>query len=163
VLNTGRVSAAHFQDLANSDSNSVTKAAQWSEKLLPNVLQGAKGTTVAYDSTTNRFWYELTMKVGKENCHALAAMIPPENGWVQINLYSAEEDFNFWNPVFHKIGTAAELSPSLAYQPRWTDDSRITSILEGAQGTNWGKAIAYGIMVAIIASIGEFFRRRRAQ
>jgi hypothetical protein len=61
------------------------------------------------------------MKVGKENCHALSAMIRTENGWVEIFLYSSEKDFNFWNPVFHKIGTDVELSTSVAYQPRWTD------------------------------------------
>jgi hypothetical protein len=57
VLNTGRISAAHFQDLANSysNSNSFTEAVQRSEKLLPNLLQGVRGTTVTYDSTTNRF------------------------------------------------------------------------------------------------------------
>jgi Trypsin-like peptidase domain len=149
VLNTGRISAAHFQDLGNSNSNPVTEAAPKIEKLFPNLLQGVKGTTITYDSTTRRFWLELTMKVVKEECHALGTMIPTENGWVEIFLYSSEKDFNFWNPVFHKIGTDAELSPSLAYQPRWTDNATINSIIETAQHMDWSRTIAYAILAAM--------------
>jgi hypothetical protein len=78
-------------------------------------------------------------------------------------LYSTEKDINFWNPVFHKIGTEVELSPSLAYQPRWTDDSSVTSVVEAGQGIDWSKVISYGITGAIVASIAEFFRRKRKQ
>lgn len=163
LLNTGRISAAHFQDLGNSNSSPITDAAPKIEKLFPNLLQGVKGTTVTYDSTTNRFWLELTLKVANESCHGLGAMIPTEKGWVEVFLYSTEKDFSFWNPVFRKIGTEVELSPSLAYQLRWTDQPTVTSIVETTQGMNWSKVISYGIMAAIIASITGFFRRRRNQ
>jgi len=149
VLNTGRISAAHFQDLGNSNSNPVTEAAPKIEKLFPSLLQGVKGTKITYDSTTTRFWLELTMKVVNENCHALGTMIPTENGRFEIFLYSSEKDFNFWNPVFHKIGTDAELSPSLAYQPRWTDNATVTSITETVQHMDRSRTIAYGLLAAM--------------
>src|SRR5260221_9291985 len=68
------------------------------------------------------------MKAGADNLRSLWVMIPTESGFVDIFVHSTEAEFNSLNSVFHKVGTDVELSPSLAYQRRWTDVATITSI-----------------------------------
>jgi len=153
VQNTGRISAAHFHEtLGPMETTQI-------EKLFPDLKLG-KGATLTYDPGTNRFLCEFGMKAGEVSCRNLWTMIPTENGWVNIFMYSTEKDFNFWNPVFHKIGTDVELSPSLAYRPRWTDNATITAIIEGVQHIDWSKALAMGIAFAIIGFIRNLFRRK---
>lgn len=161
MLNTGRISAAHFKDLSNI--NPSKDAGPQMEKLFPNLFQGIKGSAITYDPITRRFWIDISIKKAGQECHGLGTLIPTENGWIEIFLYSTEKEFNFWSPVFHKVGTEVELAPSLAYQPRWSDDSTVTSIVEAGQGIDWSKVISYAITGVIVASIAEVFRRKRKQ
>jgi hypothetical protein len=103
------------------------------------------------------------MKAGEDNLRSLWVMIPTESGFVDIFVHSTEAEFNSLNSVFHKVGTDVELSPSLAYQRRWTDVATITSIIEAAQGIDWSKTISLAIAGMIIALIANFFRRKTRQ
>jgi S1-C subfamily serine protease len=120
VLNTGRVSSAHFQDLGNP----MAQVAPQIEKLFPTILKAGKGTTMTYDSATNRFWWELTMKVREDNCHALSTTIPTELGFVNIYFYSTEKEFNSWSPIFSqdwhrcRTFTFARLSAPMDGRPK---------------------------------------------
>src|SRR5260221_14740765 len=68
------------------------------------------------------------MKAGADNLRSLWLMMRTESGLVDIFVHSTEAEFNSLNSVFHKVGTDVDLSPSLAYQRRWTDVATITSI-----------------------------------
>src|SRR5258708_33135051 len=68
------------------------------------------------------------MKAGEDNLRSLWVMMPTESGFVAMFVHSTEAEFNSLNSVFHKVGTDVELSPSVAYQRRWTDVATITSI-----------------------------------
>ena len=103
------------------------------------------------------------MKAGEDNLRSLWVMIPTESGFVDIFVHSTEAEFNSLNSVFDKVGTDVELSPSLAYQRRWTDVATITSIIEAAQGIDWSKTISLAIAGMIIALIANFFRRKTRQ
>jgi hypothetical protein len=125
----------------------------------PNALQGTKLNTPIYDPTTKRLWFEGSSTVpGLGSIHALQTIILTETGFVTINMYCKEGDFTSLAPLFREIGSNAELSSSIAYKPRWTDDSTITSIINAAQGIDWSKVITYAVIGVIVAWIGSVIR-----
>jgi hypothetical protein len=83
-------------------------------------------------------------------------IIPTELGFVEIYMYSKEEDFSSLSSLFREIGTHVELSSSLAYKPRWTDDPTISSIIGAVQGINWIKVAAWGMLGAALV-LGRAF------
>jgi hypothetical protein len=146
IQNTGRISTSQLEHLSN---NSLGKSFAQAEELLPKMLQGSKVNTPGYDPTTKRLWCEFSSTVaGQDRMHALSVIIPTELGFVEIYMYSKEEDFSSLSSLFREIGTHVELSSSLAYKPRWTDDPTISSIIGAVQGINW-------IKVAYLGDVGR--------
>jgi hypothetical protein len=105
----------------------------------------------------------LAQWAGLGSIHALQTLIPTETGFVEINMYCKEGDFTSLAPLFREIGTNVELSSSIAYKPRWTDDSTITSIINAAQGIDWSKVIIYAVIGVIVAWIGIRGKGKKGQ
>jgi hypothetical protein len=80
-------------------------------------------------------------------------MIPTETGFVEVNMYCKEGDFTSFAPLFREIGSNVELSPSIAYKPRWTDDSTVTPIINAAQGIDWTKVCSYAVIGAVVGIV----------
>jgi len=164
ILNTGRISEAKLKSLS-SDAyrKGVAEGKEQAEGWFPNVLQGSKLMQI-YDPTTKRLWVEFSSTVaGLGSMNALQTMIPTETGFVAINMYCKEGDFTSLAPLFREIGTNVELSSSITYKPRWTDDSTITSIIDAAQGINWSKVITYAVIGVIVAWIGIRGKGKKGQ
>src|SRR5271165_5684472 len=122
ILNTGRISEAQLKSLQRDDAfrKGVAEGKEQVEGWFPNTLQGTKLNTPIYDPTTKRLWFEVSSTVaGLGSIHALQTIIPTETGSVEINMYCKEGDFTSLAPLFREIGTNVELSPSIAYKPRW--------------------------------------------
>jgi hypothetical protein len=152
IVDTGRFSEAQFKSLPNNSlPKGLTTAEETVEQWFPKVLQGAKFNTPTYDPTTKRLWYGFSTTVaGLGSIHALQTMIPTETGLVEVNMYCKEGDFTSLAPLFREIGSNVELSSSVAYKPRWTDDPTITSIITAFRGMDWSKVASYAILGALI-------------
>jgi len=157
ILNTGRISEAQLDAFRKALATGEKEA----EGSFPNIFQGSKFAPI-YDPTTKRFWAEFSGTVaGLGSMHSLSTIILTETGFVTINMYCKEGDFTSLAPLFREIGTNVELSSSIAYEPRSTDDPTITSIVNAAQGINWSKVITYAVIGVIVAWIGNVIRGKK--
>jgi hypothetical protein len=157
ILKTGRISEAQLKSLPSDAFREGIAEGKEEIKGFFSVIQGFKINTPIYDPTTKRIWLEVSSTVsGLGSVHGLQAMIPTETGFVEIDMYSKEGDFTSWAPLFRTIGTNVELSPSIAYQPRWTDDPTISWIIGTAQTINWIKVATWAALGAVLV-LGRAF------
>lgn len=160
---SGRLPAYQLSKIKMIDNSSAGKKI---ESQSNNFIKNAKMGEMVYDSIAKIIWQEASMNVdnfGKVNM--LMGMHLIKNGTMNMYGYSAETDIEKYRKTFENIIMSANIADSLKYKANLEDNEGLGTAINILKAIDWSKvadkALIGGIIGALAATIGLFFRKRR--
>jgi hypothetical protein len=154
---SGRPTERELEAMQRVDMNAELKK---KGDALDKVVKDSELSNLKYDKAANVIWISSRGAVVNIGIVAgLSGMIPTEGGFLQINAYAHDADFERHVETFRSIITTAKVSPALLYKPRWTDELEKYGILD-FRNLKMRFAIGGGIVAIVLVYV--IFRRRTA-
>ncbi|MDX1962428.1 MAG: hypothetical protein SFX18_04700 [Pirellulales bacterium] len=148
VKPSGRASDAQIKGLVNLNPNDRVQKF--------NAIENYTVESYSYDEEHGMLWMKVNVDVANVGkISGLTAMIPTEEGFLQLNAYCPEADAESLTPLFKKIITSVELAPHLVRKPDMNAWNRIFDVSQIARDA------AIGGFVGVIVGLVMYLLRKR--
>lgn len=155
IRRTGRIPEGELKKYKKIEKG-FNEGVQILEESAGDILDDIKLGETVYEQDRHILWSAMTMNVANVgSVKGMVAMKLTEFGMIQFMGYAKEENFAQLEPVYRKMVHNLTVNPEDEYKPRWTDNA------PGLSGINWGKALASGIVGALIAGVFGLFNLLR--